>query len=172
MRLDGEEWQAYFRDFKHSAFRLETLPQYLVPQEAELFQRFRAGTSRPSDEPNYWTELVSAARSAEKTMQRVHVVTRPLSDYLRFEFTLYYEFNVKAGEDVRILDLTDRPNPGLPDFDYWLFDSSIVVRMDYEADGTQIGRELLTDPDLVKFCQWRDIALSESTPFAEYAYRG
>ena len=35
-------------------------------------------------------------------MQRVHVVSEPLTDYLRFEIT-GYRLNVEAGEDVRIL---------------------------------------------------------------------
>jgi hypothetical protein len=44
----------------------------------------------------------------------VRVVTRPLSFYTRWEFIWAYDWNVKAGEDIRILDLTDGADPELP----------------------------------------------------------
>ena len=59
-----------------------------------------------------------------------------------------YDYNVKAGEDIRILDVTDWPCPELPDHDFWLFDDSTVVKLLYRPDGTQIGRELVEHPDL------------------------
>ncbi|MFE2495496.1 DUF6879 family protein [Streptomyces scopuliridis] len=69
---------------------------------------------------------------------------------------------------MRILDLTDRENPGLPDQDFWLFDSSQVVAMNYRSDGTQISRDLLEVPDLDQYRQWQELALSLSVPFSEY----
>ncbi|MGH3739069.1 MAG: DUF6879 family protein [Micromonosporaceae bacterium] len=72
---------------------------------------------------------------------------------------------------MRILDLTDQPIPGLPDQDFWLFDESKVVRMDYESDGTQIGRELLEDADPAPYVAWKQLALAHAVPFAEYSAR-
>ncbi|MFE2745879.1 DUF6879 family protein [Streptomyces scopuliridis] len=69
---------------------------------------------------------------------------------------------------MRILDLTDRENPGLPGQDFWLFDSSKVVAMNYRSDGTQISRDLLEVPDLNQYRQWKELALSLSVPFSEY----
>lgn len=95
------------------------------------------------------------------------MVSRPLSEYLRFEFSRYYEPHVLAGEDIRILDVTDRANP-LPDVhDFWMFDRSTVVLMHYEPDGTQISRELF-DGDLTPFVEYQRIAVAESVPFLEY----
>lgn len=85
-------------------------------------------------------------RRTGRWIGRVHILTRPLTEYLRYEFAVY-RHTVKAGEDVRILDLTRQPDPGLPSQDFWLFDESAVVRMDYRPDGTQVGRELLEDID-------------------------
>lgn len=65
-----------------------------------------------------------------------------LTDYIRYEFEWGFVYNVEAGEDIRVLDLTDRPGPGLPDHDFWLFDDQSVVKMMYRPDGTQIAREL------------------------------
>jgi Family of unknown function (DUF6879) len=98
----------------------------------------------------------------------VHVVTRPLSDYLRYEFEWGYTFNVKAGEEIKILDLTDRENLGLPNEDFWMFDERSVVSMMYRPDGSQIGRELLDNPDIETYIRYKDIALEHSVPFEEY----
>ncbi|MFF7816007.1 DUF6879 family protein [Streptomyces sp. NPDC007945] len=162
MLLDGEAWADKFKTFQTEAWRLETLPQYLVPQEAEEFAAFRAGARFPGPYEDAWTAMVRT-----RNVGRVHIVTRPLTDYLRFEFERYYQHQAPAGEDIRILDVTDRPNP-LPDVhDFWMFDRSTVVLMKYEADGTQIERELY-EGDPAPFLEYQRIAIAESVPFLEY----
>ncbi|MBQ0986763.1 hypothetical protein KBZ10_20050 [Streptomyces sp. F63] len=168
MLLDGDEWRAMLRGFQSEAWRLETLPQYLVPQEAEELEAFRAGKRvDPHDYSSAYTEDLKRLRGEGKSKGRVHVLTRPLSEYLRFEFSRYYSPHILAGEDIRILDVTERENP-LPDVeDFWMFDRSTVVLMHYEVDGTQISRELY-DGDPAPFIEWQRIAVAESVPFLEY----
>ncbi len=162
MLLDGEAWAEKFKTFQTEAWRLETLPQYLVPQEAEEFAAFKAGARFPGPYEDAWMAMVRT-----RSVGRVHIVTRPLTDYLRFEFERYYQHQAPAGEDIRILDITDRPNP-LPDVqDFWMFDRSTVVLMKYEADGTQIERELY-EGDPAPFLEYQRIAIAESVPFLEY----
>jgi hypothetical protein len=69
---------------------------------------------------------VTEGVKAGKLFQRVHVVTSPLSDYLKYEFAWGYVFNARAGEDIRILDLAHQADPGLPAHDSWLFDNTTV----------------------------------------------
>jgi hypothetical protein len=165
--LAGDDWARYFTDFRRIAFRLETLPQYLVTAEAEDFPRFLAGAARPDGYNSEWHEVIRANSVRGKRMSRVHLVTPPLSDYLRFEFTWAYPGNVAAGEDIRILDLAERPNVDLPDEDFWLFDDT-VVRMLYEPDGRQIGRWLERDADPARYLGYRDAALAHAVPFQDY----
>jgi hypothetical protein len=127
---------------RREAWRLETRPGYTVPQEAEKFARFLDGGKSPDDYTSGWMDEVRQWTAEGRNVGRVHIVTRPLSGYLRFEFEYYYRHHVAVGEDIRILDLADRDNPGLPDQDFWMFDESTVVLMNYRADGTQINREL------------------------------
>ncbi|WP_406167203.1 DUF6879 family protein [Streptomyces sp. NBC_00996] len=171
MLLDGEEWRAMLRGFQSEAWRLETLPQYLVPQEAEELEAFRAGKRvDPDTYSSAYTEDLKQLRGEGRSKGRVHVLNRPLSEYLRFEFSRYYAPHVLAGEDIRILDVTERENP-LPDVeDFWMFDRSTVVLMKYEDDGTQISRELY-EGDPAPFIEWQRIAVAESVPFLEYAER-
>ncbi|MER7849697.1 DUF6879 family protein [Kitasatospora sp. NPDC096077] len=167
MLLDGEEWQRLLHGFAQSAFRLETLPAYKVAGEAEEIQDFLNG--QRIDAGTYtsgWTDRLKAHTAAGRTVQRVHVVTRPLSDYLRYEF-MYYHPHAMAGENIRILDLTDRPNPGLPNQDFWMFDDTSVVLMNYEPDGTQIDR-VLVEGEVGQYQEWRRLAVAESVSFAEF----
>ncbi|MFE7115893.1 DUF6879 family protein [Streptomyces sp. NPDC057654] len=167
MLLDGEAWAAKFRDFQSEAWRLETLPAYNVPQEAEEIRAFQAGERiDPHAHSNEYTEDLKQVRREGRSKGRVHIVTRPLSDYLRYEF-MYYLPHAWAGEDIRIMDVTDRPNPLAGVQDFWMFDRQEVVLMNYEADGTQISREVF-EGDVSPYLEYQRIALSESVPFEEY----
>ncbi|MBT2415656.1 DUF6879 family protein [Streptomyces iakyrus] len=168
MLLDGDEWRAMLREFQSEAWRLETLPQYLVPQESGELEAFRAGKRiDPHTYSSAYTEDLKRLRGEGKRKGRVHIVTRPLSEYLRFEFSRYYAPHVLAGEDVRILDVTDRENPLSGVRDFWMFDHSTVVLMHYENDGTQISRELY-EGEPADFIEYQRIAITESIPFLEY----
>ncbi|WP_016910666.1 DUF6879 family protein [Streptomyces xiaopingdaonensis] len=171
MLLDGDEWRRRFAEIKWEAWRLETLPQYLMPHEAEQFAAFRDG--RPLSPPgaSAYTERVSRQHADGKHNGRVHVVTRPLSDYLRFEFSRYYEPHARAGDEIRILDVTNRPNPLAGVQDFWMFDRAEVVLMNYEADGRQINREVF-EGDAAPFIEYQRIAVTESVPFEEYVNGG
>ncbi|MEU0672316.1 DUF6879 family protein [Streptomyces sp. NPDC006172] len=171
MLLDGEEWRAMLRGFQSEAWRLETLPQYLVSQESDKLDAFRAGKRvDPDTFSSACTEDLKRLRGEGRSKGRVHVLTRPLSEYRRFEFSRYYAPHVLAGEEIRILDVTEREKP-LPDVgDFWMFDRSTVVLMKYEDDGTQIGRQLY-EGDPAPFIEWQRIAVAESVPFLEYAER-
>ncbi|MDX2891938.1 hypothetical protein PV439_11350 [Streptomyces scabiei] len=168
MLLDGDEWRAMFRGIESEAWRLETLPQYLVPQESAEIEAFRAG--RRIDPHTYsspYTEDLKRLRGEGKRKGRVHILTKPLSEYLRFEFSRYYVPHAVAGEDIRILDVTARENPLRGVQDFWLFDRSTVVLMHYEADGTQVSRELY-EGDPAPYVEYQRIAEAESVPFLEY----
>lgn len=168
MLLDGDEWRAMFRGIESEAWRLETLPQYLVPQEADEIEAFRAGKRvDPRTYSSAYTEDLKRLRTEGKRKGRVHVLTQPLSEYLRFEFSRYYGPHALAGEDVRILDVTGRDNPLQGVQDFWLFDRSTVVLMHYESDGRQISRELY-EGDPAPFVEYQRIAEAAAVPFLEY----
>lgn len=171
MQLAGDDWERIFDSFEREAFRLETLPVYRVGDEPEarVLNFLDTGDPGVSDDSPWQTE-VRHYRKTGRWIGRVHVITRPLTDYLRFEFACY-QYNVRAGEEVHILDLTDKPSPGLPNQDFWMFDESKVVRMDYAEDGTQLGRELLEGVDPAPYVEWKRIALQHAEPFLGYAAR-
>jgi hypothetical protein len=165
--LDGEQWRSFFDAFQRTAFRLETYPAYDVASEREEYEDFLSSGCLciPDDDP--WLTRVRHFRATGRWIGRVHLLRRPLTDYLRYEFAVY-RHTAAAGEDIRILDVTDQADSGLPSEDFWLFDGTSVVRMDYDGQGRQLGRELLEDTDPAPYVERQQIALAHSLPYAEY----
>jgi hypothetical protein len=175
--LDSAEFAALFTSFRHTAYRLETLQQYGVGYEDRSFQAFLAGEPPVTDPArDEWTGMIRAAVAAGKTLQRIHLVSEPLSDYLRYELEWWYRPNTEAGDDVRILPEHMVPAGELPVLaalgDYWLFDSSDLWVMRYDSDGRFQHAEQVTDPGaIVTRSYWRDAALHYALPYADYMRR-
>ncbi|WP_200797473.1 DUF6879 family protein [Streptoalloteichus hindustanus] len=157
----------YLRNFVRSAFRLETRQVYTIASEAERVRRFLAGQPKDDESAQQWVGLVRSNISAGKTMTRAKIVRRPFTDYTRYLMEWGVPRNVRAGEDYRILDLTDR-EVDLPQQDFWLFDETTVLLLNFNPDGTPRNPELVESADIGQYLRWRDLALAEAVPFAEY----
>jgi hypothetical protein len=159
-----------FDGFTDTAFRLETRPQYLVDEEQEDFATWRAGLPRLERSPRTspWLRRIQDTTRAGKSWCRVHVIDRPLSEYLRYEVVGYRE-SAAAGEDVRI---ADRGSSALLEglrSDFWLFDGdtdhALAVPMHYDPDGHFVGWDPTTGREAIRCCrERRDIALTYSLP--------
>jgi hypothetical protein len=175
--LDSADFAALFTSFRHTAYRLETLQHYGVGYEDESFRSFFTGEPPAADPArDEWTGIVRAAVADGKRFQRVHLVTEPLSDYLRYELQWWYEPNSRAGDDVRILPENMVPAGDLPALatlgDYWLFDSRDLWVMHYDADGRFGYAEQVADPGVIITCSyWRDAAMHYAVPYADYMRR-
>ncbi|MFC1402424.1 MULTISPECIES: DUF6879 family protein [Streptacidiphilus] len=158
-----------FEEFEREAFRLETLDNYNIPRGSDDLRAFLAGEEQPeSYRQSSWVTTVREATTSGKRMYRVHVLARPLTDYLRFELDWGYHRNAAAGEEFFILDTTDQPNPlmGVPDF--WLFDDAIVNVMHYDETAAFTGSEILADDRTAEFIAYRDTALAQAEPFVDW----
>jgi hypothetical protein len=160
--------------WEHSLFRLETLPQYLVDAEAERFTAFREGRPMPRRPPQSldWFRRIAESVRAGKRWQRVHVVSRPLSEYLRYELSSYPE-TARLGYETLIADRENHPE--LADLleDFYLLDAETdqarVVMIRYDSVGRPIGRWATDFPGTVERCrQQRDLALAAAVPLDEY----
>src|SRR5260221_3505839 len=154
-------WRAF--DFDHTAFRWEAHQSY----EDEAILAFLAGEPKPPmPGKERWCARVRAACAAGKVMSRVHGVHEPLTDYMRYELTWSYPPNVAAGEDIRIMPMS----AALPGRDFWLFDSSTLLWLDYDVAGCLISAELDDDPaSVVRANHWRDGALHAGPALEGYA---
>lgn len=115
-----------------------------------------------------WEEMVREATAAGRRFARVRVVTLPLTDYSRFGVWAALR-TVGAGEDIRYLQRTMAE--GLPDHDYWLFDSKLLLRMHFDPDdGRFVRGEIIEDPyEIVRHNYWRDAAWHHAVPRDDFA---
>ncbi len=102
-------------------------------------------------------------------MSRVRVVAEPLSDYLRYELSWSYPSNVAAGEDFRIMRQGTAEMLGLPEQDYWLFDSEVLVWFRYDSAGRLVGAEVEQDAEMIlQATRSSESALAAAIPYREY----
>lgn len=134
------------KEFEHSAFRLETRDSYAAPSEAAAFAQFLAGEEPDMGWFQNWLGSIRTTTGDGRTFRRVRVVSVPLSDYVRFSVGVA-ELANEAGEDIRYVARQDAA--GLPEFDYWLFDSRTVGKMHFDDEDEFLGVELIDDPATV-----------------------
>lgn len=167
MSIPPEDFDKLFRTFERDAFRLETLDDYSQSGGVDAYRAFLAGEAQPeSYKSAAWVTTVRNATGAGKRMYRVHVVSRPLTDYLRFELGWGYVRNQAAGEEFYILDTTEQPNPLADVPDFWMFDESSVISMRYDDGGKFLGADV--EPDPAVWVKRRDAALASAVPFPEW----
>ncbi|MGH8932898.1 MAG: DUF6879 family protein [Egibacteraceae bacterium] len=143
--------------FSSSAFRIETLDWYSVPEEAQALERFRTTGQARDPYVDEWFRLVCGHIAAGRTMRRVHLLRLPLSDYLRWELTVQ-QGSVEQGEDIRVVDLDLHPELADIDEDFWLFDDRVPVRMAYDSQGRLIRPERMPNGAIDHVRGWRDRA--------------
>ncbi|MGQ0838380.1 DUF6879 family protein [Actinokineospora sp.] len=169
MSSAGDGFGDLFRNFARSAFRLETRQVYRIVREQARIARFLAGEPKPeADEAQAaWHSLVRTNIACGKSMQRVRLIRRPMTEYVRYGLSWSIPANIEAGESYRILDVTER-TPDLPNQDFWMFDDSTVLLLHYHDDGSFLGRTLAEPNEIERYVQWSTIAVKESVPFGEY----
>jgi hypothetical protein len=168
-----EELGRLLAGFEHTAYRLELLDAYDEGSEAAAQASFAAGRE-PDIYPGKrgWLEKVRAAAATGRVMQRVHIVTEPLSSYLQFEIGWSYRLNRGAGEDIRILPADRAPAAVTEAGDYWLLDSRTLIRMEYDGRGRLTRIRHVTDPDMIVAAGYaRDAALHYAMPLSQYVER-
>jgi hypothetical protein len=112
--------------------------------------------------------MVRAATQAGRLFARVRVVSTPLSDYSRFGLWLA-DHTCAAGDDIRYLARDQADAAGLPQHDYWLFDSRKLVMMRFGEDDRFVGAEVVEDPAaIVQHNYWRDAARHLATRQNEF----
>jgi hypothetical protein len=157
--LDGEnmtfvDLTRMLRTFATSAFRLETRQLYTTDAEAGVFAAWRADGRIPdADDPLIagWTQIIRAHTESSAQMRRVHVVSQPLTEYLRFELALQRIYSVPAGEQFRVVDAAAYPDLAAAD-DFWLLDNRVEVRLIYDDAGrlTRLRRMTTSEVDVAR----------------------
>ncbi|TVL87912.1 DUF6879 family protein [Streptomyces sp. SAJ15] len=160
-----------FREFRHTAWRLETRRGYASDRNGPKWQRFLDGDDIAHDPDNAWRENVRFQSAQGKRFERVRLVDDPLTEGQRF-LLASAPGNIGAGEDIRNLPRAEAERIRLPDCDFWLFDSKILARFAFDDQDTTLGVYVTEDPaEVLAACQARDAAWHHAVPTEEFAER-
>lgn len=170
MRLDEAGLDEYTDRFEHDAFRHEVLTRYDVASDGGGFARWLAGEPCPDTAViGAWGRWVAVQRRRAATVRRVRVLYDRPTDYLRFEAEWAYAANVAAGEDIRVLDLTERQRPeDLLDTEFWMLDGARAVLMTYDEQGRFLYGDTVEGRAARKIRRARDAAWQAAEPFTQW----
>jgi hypothetical protein len=113
--------------------------------------------------------MARAQTEQGKRVERVRVVDNPPTPG-----QLYLLDNAKRntaiGEDIRNLRRAEAAQLGLPEEDFWIFDSRLVARLNFDPDDQLVDVELITEPAEVVRCGLaRDAAWHHAVPHEVFA---
>lgn len=170
MLLDEVGLDEYTDHFERDAFRHEVLTRYDVPSDDGEFARYLAGEPGPNPavwEP--WGRWVRQQINRGAAVRRVRVLATTPGAYLRFEAEWGYVANTAAGEDIRILDLTERDRPDdVIDTEFWMLDGECAVLMHYDDLGRFLHGETVEGNAAGRIRRARDAAWDAAEPFLDW----
>lgn len=168
-KLTEDDFSRLVQDFRHTAFRLETLPVYDVPEERCLFSSYLAGDLKAPAEDE-WVEFVKQATLQRKRISRVHLLPQKLTPYLRFEIEWGYVHSAQVGEDIHlVLSSTAISDLDRADGDFWLFDDDTAIVLDYTPGGAfQCARRVVGREHLDRLRATRDRVMKNALPLTKY----
>lgn len=163
-----------YRTCRFSAYRLEAQQHYDVPGDEDRQRAFHRGDPLPPPRQSKIDDLrlISDLRGAGRRVGRVHIITWPLSAYVRYELVMYTE-NVAAGEDVRITERSAHEDLVNVIADFAIFDSETdnpeLILFDYAPGGRLRGYEYSQEPGAVAHYrrQYR-LAIEHSVSLQEF----
>lgn len=160
-----------FKEFRHTAWRLETRRGYASDRRSPLWPRFLAGEDVANEPANAWRQNVTEQTAAGKRFERVRIVDEPLTQGQAF-LTARAPSNVAAGEDIRTLPRSVARELRLPEHDFWILDSKTLVRFAHDDQDVTLGVYVTEDPaDVLAACQARDAAWHHATPTSVFQQR-
>ncbi|MGI5151391.1 DUF6879 family protein [Plantactinospora sp. CA-294935] len=166
-RPTGSEFEALFRHATR-AWHLELRDTYRVVEEDEPFAKWRQGIPDDYAWREGWLSFVRGAAGGGTRIQRLRIVTEPLSDYMRWALEMD-PANIAAGEEVRYLSRRATAGISLPAEDCWLFDDDNLLLSLFHPDGRGAGYAVVDDPRLVSaYRAVRDQLWPQATPYAQY----
>lgn len=158
-----------FEEFEHTAWRLETRQGYASDRNSAKWKRWQEGQDVAAEPFDAWRVNVQQAAGQDRRFERVRLVDDPPTEGQRFLLTTARS-NVAAGEDIRNLYRNDAARLGLPEFDFWLFDSRVLARFVFDEDDTTLGVILTEEStEVLAACQARDAAWHHAIRTADFA---
>lgn len=154
-----------FTSFKHDAIRLETLPMYGMPEEAQALDDARQGKQPDLSFLDEWHEYLVEATSGGRSHRRLRLVSVPPTEYESFEIRWAFPSNAKAGEEIRLMRRSDSPDHR----DVWIFDHGVAFELIYDERGAYLGDRIMEPDKVARAVEWLDVAWASATDLADFS---
>lgn len=151
----------------HDLFRLETLPAYEAASDGEDYRRFLRGEPGPTVDKTRWLDTLRHDIAAGRRWRRARIIHRPMTDYERYSCAWGYPDNVRAGEDVRILEVGDDTRLDEQVGDFFVVDGRHVMRSVYD-DGRLLGAIPVSGGEAAALIAVRDLVWDRAVPFGPW----
>ncbi|WP_327401213.1 hypothetical protein OG194_14085 [Streptomyces sp. NBC_01288] len=167
-----DEFDRLFTQFEHTAWRLETHRRYASDEVTDTYAQFTRGEPVDWDGKDAeWCAERRAQTALGKRFERVRIIDSPPTPG-----QLYLLDNARrnssVGEDIRNLPRADAERLQLPEEDFWIFDSRLVVLLNFDDTDDLVNVELITEPvEVNRYAQARDAATHYAEPYEEFAAR-
>ncbi|MFJ9560986.1 DUF6879 family protein [Streptomyces fuscichromogenes] len=167
--IDVDAFNRLFEIFEHTAWRLETRRRYASDEAIEPYAQFLAEGRVDWDMTTWYCRTISAQTAAGKTVARVRVVDDPPTTGQRY-LMVNAERNTELGENIRTLRREDADRLKLGNEDFWIFDSRLVARINFDDADEFHDVELITEPaEVIRYATLRDAAWHHAVPFQQLA---
>ncbi|MGW5454386.1 DUF6879 family protein [Nocardia sp. NPDC003979] len=170
--LPRAELASLFEQARYRAFQFEVEDDHVVSDEHEPMRRYQAGLVPldPDDYPVLWKEwedLSDATTARGVAMQRVRVVTEPLTDYIRFLHAVT-DRNQAHGEDIRWLPRHWCPPEDYTTDEWCLIDDDTLAWTLFDAEDF-VGYGLTHDPvEVARAIAIRDALWAKAVTHTDY----
>jgi hypothetical protein len=163
--ISFEEFGGMFAKLKHSAWRLETRRRYASDEETDTYAQFVAGEPVTWDLDDPWCVGRREQSALGKRFERVRILDEPPTEGQRYLLDNARR-NTAVGEDIRVLTRSKANELGLPQEDFWIFDSRVVALLHHDDADEMTGVELITDPvQVLRYAQVREAAWHHAVPY-------
>jgi hypothetical protein len=149
-------------------FRFESLPMYRAASDQGDYQRFLDGEPLRAD-TSAWHGKLRADTAAGRRWRRVRLAVQPIHPYVAYSAHAYVG-NVRAGEDVRVLEVAeDAPDAKLPDLvgDFFVVDGQVLLTH-YDDQGRHLGGEIVEGREAAALIAVRDLLWGRAQDFTTW----
>lgn len=151
--------------------RVQTLDHYGVASDGDDYHRYLDGASEPAAPgKDKWLEQLRIDTYAGRLRRNVHIVCSEISSYLRYQFEWCYVPNSKAGQLIRVLDLSATPAAAalFKVGDFVVVEGRHVARMRYTPCGEYQGAVAIGDDAAIGYVALAELAWNLAIPFEKW----
>jgi len=147
--ITPDEFNEFFANAEKRIFRVEALPEYNVPEDRAIFDKFASGVPLPDLAPSgaamQWFSKIKQCHDKGISFERLRLISGKITPYLRYEIDWCYTYSQDYGEETRFAQLDSSSVEWQTDF--FAFDDSVLIYIDYDTSGSWQGFSLEEDPE-------------------------